>query len=689
MRTKPVRLITALLISGMCLSGVAYGQYGSRGGYSWVDDTHYTEMQKGKDGKDVKMSVDVLTGKAKPYAEKTRAGVKPGVSVTVKDGELYYSDGTTAPLRQITANPGTEVNPRLSPDQKKVAFTRDNDLYVIDLETNLEHRLTTDGTNLIYNGYASWVYFEEILGRGSQYCAFYWSPDSKKIAFLRFDDTEVPLYILMRGDSLHGAPEYTRYPVPGDPNPKVKLGFADLETGKLSWAKFDYQVDQYIAWPTWKPDSKEMMIQVLNRDQNHMQFFMVTPETGDLRKIYDEQRPTWVDFFEDIYALSNGSGFIINSYRNDWHNLYYHNWDGKQLAHLTDVKWRVSGITKVDEAKGIVYFTGRPESTENHLFSVKLDGTGMTQLTEGAGTHRASLSPDGSYLIDSWNSVMVPGRKELRDKNGKLVRLLSETKLEFDPAKNQRSEYVRIPSTDGFMLPAVITYPVNFDATKKYPVVFTIYGGPDAGSVTNSFNGYTPRWFAQNGIITINIDHRASGQFGKKGIDYMWRNLGKWEMVDYGEAVKWLRTKPYVDATKMGITGGSYGGYTTCMALTAGADYWTHGMALYSVTDWGLYDNIYTERFMDTPQQNPEGYKNGTAMRYASQLKGKLFIVHGEMDDNVHMQNSIQLISKLQDLNKEFQFMMYPNGRHGWGGPKAQHVAELQNKFWLKEFFGK
>ncbi|MFA5815877.1 MAG: S9 family peptidase [Bacteroidales bacterium] len=689
MKIKQVRLILALLISGLFVSGMAYGQFGGRVGNTWVDDTHYLEVRKGKDGKDIKMSVDVLTGKAKPYVAKTEPASPPSVSVTVKDGELFYSDGTTAAPRQITANPGKEVNPRLSPDQKRVAFTRDNDLYVIDLATNLEHRLTTDGTKLIYNGYASWVYYEEILGRPSKYAAFWWSPDSKKVAFLRFDDTEVPLYILMRGDSLHGAPEYTRYPVPGDPNPKVKLGIADLETGKIAWAKFDYTVDQYIAWPSWKPDSKEMMIQVLNRDQNHMQFFMVIPETGDLRKIYDEERPTWVDFFEKIYVLKNGTGFIMNSYRNDWHNLYYHDWNGKQLAHLTNVQWRVSDIIRVDEEKGLVYFSGRPESAETQFFSVKLDGTGMVQLTEVAGSHSINLSPGGSYLIDTCSSVTIPGRIELRDKNGKLVKLLSETKPEFDPTKHQRAEYVRIPSTDGFQLPAIIIYPVNFDPANKYPVVFTIYGGPDAGNVKNKFVRNRPSWFAQNGIITIDVDHRASGQFGKKGIDYMYRNLGKWEMVDYEEAVKWLRTKPYVDATRMGITGGSYGGYTTCMALTAGADYWTHGMALYSVTDWGLYDNIYTERFMDTPIQNPEGYKNGTAMNFADKLKGKLYIVHGEMDDNVHMQNSIQLISKLQDLNKDFQFMMYPNGRHGWGGPKAAHVRDLQNKFWLKEFFGK
>ncbi|MFA6798517.1 MAG: S9 family peptidase [Bacteroidales bacterium] len=697
-----------LLAVTLFLTVSALGQFRGRGFQTtWLDDTHYLEMQKDKSGKDVMMSVDAATGKAKQYkgdakeprssrAERSELGGfvanSPDGTTAIqnKDNDLYLYNYSTSYSKRLTATVEPEMNPRYSPDGSRIAFTRANDLYVVDLDSGLERRLTYDGTDLIYNGWASWVYYEEILGRGSRYAAFWWSPDSKKVSFLRFDDSTVPLFILMRADSLHGAPEYTRYPKPGDPNPMVKLGIANVESLKVSWAKFDENIDQYIAWPFWKADSKEMLIQVLNRDQNHMQFFMVNPETGDVKKIYNEQRKTWIDFFEDIYVLKNNTGFILKSYKTDWENLYYYDWDGNLKAQLTDVKWRVSGITRVDEEKGIVYFTGRgPESTENHAFRVNLDGTGFVQLTEGAGTHSINLSPGGSYLIDTWSSTTVPGRKELRDKDGKLVRLLHETTFEFDPTKHAKTDYVRIPSTDGFQLPALITYPVNFDPNKKYPVVFTIYGGPDAGGIRNSFSGGAANWYAQNDIITINVDHRASGQFGKAGLDYMWRNLGKWEMIDYGEAVKWLRTKPYVDATRMGITGGSYGGYTTCMALTAGADYWTHGIANYSVTDWRLYDNVYTERFMDTPQQNPEGYEAGSAMNHADRLVGKLFIVHGEMDDNVHMQNSLQLISRLQDIGKTFEFMIYPNGRHGWGGAKATHFRNLQNEWWLREFFGK
>jgi dipeptidyl-peptidase-4 len=238
-------------------------------------------------------------------------------------------------------------------------------------------------------------------------------------------------------------------------------------------------------------------------------------------------------------------------------------------------------------------------------------------------------------------------------------------------------------------MPAIITYPLNFDASKKYPVIFDIYGGPDYKNVTNKWQGNYPSWYAGNDIITIKVDHRGSGQFGKKGLDYLYRCLGKWEILDYADAVKWLSEKPFVDPARMGITGSSYGGYMTCLALTKGADYWTHGFARYSVTDYRLYDDIYTERYMDTPQDNPDGYKDGSALTFAGNLKGKLYLTHGDMDDNVHMQNSIWLISKLQDEGKEFQFMIYPDHRHGVRGMKGSHEQNEKNKFWLKNFFGK
>ncbi|MBT3243318.1 MAG: prolyl oligopeptidase family serine peptidase [Bacteroidetes bacterium] len=686
-----IQTLSLLFLVSMIVS-TAFGQYGRRANtIRWADDTHYFETQKDKKGNDVLMIVDAATGKATKAKKKTQDEQASGtITARVKNGNIYLINPADDSERQVTANPGLEKNPRFSPDHKLLAFTRDHDLFVLDIESGLETRLTTDGEDLIYNGYASWVYFEEILGRGSRYAAFWWSPDGKKISFLRFDDHPVPLFTLMRADSLHGAPEFTRYPKPGDPNPIVKLGIADVKSGKVSWADFDETVDQYIAFPSWNKECSEMLIQVLNRDQNDMKLFMVDPENGNVRKIYQEKRKTWINFYSDLHVMEDGSGFILRSTKSDWNNLYYYDWNGKLNAQLTDLDFRVNRLSKVDIENGKVYFTATgKESTDSHFFSVNLDGSELVQLTEGTGVHRATLSPGGSFIIDSWSNVKLPSKKVIRDAQGKMVRVLEEKEYTYNPAENTLTEMLRIPSTDGFILPAKITYPLNFDKNKKYPVVFTVYGGPNSGGFSNNFSDGYASWYAKNNIITINVAHRASGHFGKRGLDYMWRNLGKWEVIDYSAAVKWLRDQPYVDSEKIGMTGGSYGGYMTAMALTSGADFWTHGIANLSVTSWRLYDNVYTERFMDTPQQNPEGYDAGSVMEHAHKLKGKLRIVHGEMDDNVHMQNSLQLAGKLQDLGKDFEFMIYPNGRHGWGGEKSKHNRNEQYQFWMKHFFNK
>lgn len=680
----------------------------------WADDNNYLTMDSDAEGNRLVMSVNVRTGKKKVYdsyrdvrqefRDQLPEGFSLGFGVTISEGQktivltkendLWSFTLGDMEAVQLTRDEVPEVNPAMSPAGNMVAYTKNKDLYIYDLDNKSEKRLTFDAAGKIYNGYASWVYFEEILGRGSRYAAFWWSPDGQKIAYLRTDESPVPEFTITRidePDGLHGTQEVVPYPKPGDPNPKVKMGVVNVNTAETVWIKTDYSVDQYIAWPFWKPDSKKLMVQVLNRDQNHMKFILADISSGEFSTIYTEKRATWVDFFEDIYIMNNGSGFILRSFMSDWYNLYYYNWDGKLVSRITNADWRVTGINRVDEEAGIIYFSGTgPESTDSHIFRVGLDGKGLLQFSKEPGSHSANISPGGKYIIDTWSNIDTPPTMVAYDSKGKPVRTIEEgIKQEFDPAKDSRSELVKIPSTDGFMLPALISYPVNFDENSKYPVVFTIYGGPDAGGVRNSYRGYRPSWYASNGIITISVDHRASGKFGKKGLDYMHRNLGKWEMVDYGEAVKWLRQKPWVDPSRMGITGSSYGGYTTAMALTYGADLWTHGIAGSSVTDWRLYDNVYTERYMDTPADNPEGYKNGSVLTYADRLKGKLYIVHGTADDNVHIQNSIYLISKLQDEGKDFEMMFYPGGRHGWGGAKRVHSSNAANKKWLEWFFDK
>jgi dipeptidyl-peptidase-4 len=681
----------------------------------WTDDTHYILRTFDSDKKPILQSVDIKSGKSVPAApvksdrELFSLSLPSGITLTmndilspdansaviVKDNDLFYIASGDKELRRLTNDKTPEVNIRFSPDGKKLAYTKNKDLYVFDLVAIKEIRLTTDATDKIYNGYCSWVYMEEILERSSRYAAFWWSPDGNKIAYLRTDDNPVPVFTLNRldeADGIHGLIEATPYPKPGDPNPKVKMGIADIATTQTVWVKTDYNTDQYIAWPFWTPDSKKLAVQVLNRDQNDLKIILADASTGDYIQIYNETRKSWVEFYETTYIMNNGTGFILKSYKNDWENLYYYGWDGKLIAQITNLNFRVTGIERVDEEAKTVYFSATgTESTDSHVFRVNLDGKNLIQITKGEGTHNLTISPKGTYFIDTWNSVNSPGSILAYNKSGKLLREIYKFEQPvYDPAKNSKAEMVKITTSDGlFNMPAIITYPVNFDPSKKYPVIFAIYGGPDSKNVYNRWMGYTPNWNSQNGIITFTVDHRGSGQFGKKGLDYIYRCLGKWEILDYADAVKWLLTKPFVDGSKIGITGSSYGGYMTCLALTKGAEFWTHGFAGSSVTDWRLYDDIYTERFMDTPQDNPEGYKDASTLTFVKNYKGKLYMTHGDMDDNVHFQNSIYLISRMEDEGKKFEFMLYPNGRHGWGGAKATHSRTEANNFWLRNFFGK
>ncbi|MGA1543771.1 MAG: DPP IV N-terminal domain-containing protein [Saprospiraceae bacterium] len=632
---------------------------------NWIDNEHITLR---KDGKWVQYNIE--TGQ-----------------------ELaYQASASEASARDLTPQPDQDKNATFSPDQSQIAYTRGGNLFVMEVATKKETQLTFDGNDLILNGYASWVYYEEILGRSSRYKAFYWSPDNQHIAFLRFDDHQVPEFPIFHheaDDMTHGYLEKTRYPKSGDPLPGTQLKMVQVKTKQITNVPLNESLE-YTAMVQWNHDGSKLVFQQLNRDQNDLTINVFNPSSQEFQMVYEEKQKTWVDWVEDLHLLQETEGAILRSNISGWFNLYRIDFKSKTTQPLTKNNWRVTGITEVNEKSGTIFFTGTGENpSESHFYRVNFKSGEQTKLTDGSGSHRISLSPDGQHFISTFSNVITPNTIQLYKANGTLNKTIDKGEEDANQSEGIKVEMTSFTTSDGLTLPIHWVLPPNFDPTKKYPVIFTIYGGPNAGTVYNRYRDYSKNDLVNAGIILFTVDHRASGKLGKKGMDYMHRSLGRWEMHDYFEAVEWLRAKDFIDPSRMGIMGSSYGGYMTAMALTYGADYFTHGVSSAPVTDWHLYDNAYTERFMDTPKDNPEGYAFGSVMTHVPKFKGKLLLIHGTIDDNVHMQNSVQLVSKLQDEGKSFEFMIYPGGRHGWGGAKRVHSNQLTNDFWMRHFFNR
>lgn len=620
----------------------------------WTDDEHYIEVKTDDNGNETAYIVEAKSGNSSPY---------------------QHSDSLQHQPPEIEG----AQNVTLSPDGKYAAYTRKGNLFIRTVAGGQEIALTQDGGEGILNGYASWIYYEEILGRASHYKAFWWSPDSRHIAFMRFDERNVPIFPIYFADGQHGYLEKERYPKAGDKNPEVKIGIIDVASQKTAWANFDEHKDQYFGTPYWSP-ANELFVQWMNRGQDTLDVYKVNNGDGSRKMIYQETQPTWITLDNERFTfLSPKKGFILSSDKDGWMNLYLHDDNGKQISQITKGNFWDTEVLHVDEKNKQVYIRARKEhSGRFDIYKVSFSGNKVVRLSSGNYSYDlVNVSPNGKYIIAAYSNVSTPPVMVLIDNKGKVVKTIADSKgAEFDKYALPHTKYVTVKSADGkFDLPMTITYPVNFDSTKKYPVWISIYGGPNAGTV---FDRWKPvrgvsQWWAQEGLIQVTMDNRSSGHFGKNGMNYVFKQLGKWEIEDYMACGRWLKSLSYVDGSKIGITGGSYGGYVTCMALTYGADVFTHGIANYSVTDWQLYDTHYTERFMKTPAQNPEGYKKTSVITYVDKYKGVLRIVHGSTDDNVHMQNSIQLIDALQDKNKSFELMIYPDQRHGIGNTKARH----------------
>lgn len=589
-----------------------------------------------------------------------------------------------------------EMNPTPSPDSTMVAFTRGNDLWVRHLADSSETRLTFDGSELILNGYASWVYYEEIFGRQTEYKAFWWSPDSRSIAYYRFDNSEVPVFPIFSPFGQNGSLSLTRYPNAGQTNPSVRVGVVELSSAETTWADFDYSQDQYFGSPFWSPDSRELFVPREPRRQNTLELFAVSASDGSLREVYREEYPTWVEWIDDMLFTDDGF-YMARNFETGWEQIYFLGYDGS-LTRLTDGEnWDIR-LLRTD-GKGRVWFTAKRDS-RLHPALYLLDRKGrVTALTDPElYVEGVQFSEDGKSFTAYVSTARTPklrisGRSDRFD----CEPLPQETETSAEGgAPAPYPEIVKIEN-DGFELYALMSLPEDFDPSRKYPVVMQLYGGPGTPYVRDIWKNRdaSDEWCYRNGVIYIVCDPRSSGENGREGMDQAFRRMTVIELEDYIAWAEWLQSLPYVDGSRIGVKGFSFGGTTTAMLVLRYPQYFHCGIAGGGVYDWTLYDSHYTERFMDTPQANPEGYAAASVIDWVPRifgegdgsklpLPGALRLTHGTGDDNVHYQNTLLLMDELQKAGVQFELMLYPDGMHGYRGYQGEHDKAAEADFWTR-----
>ncbi len=602
---------------------------------------------------------------------------------------FYYELGSDRAIR-LTSNPEEEVGEEFSPDGRMVSFIRENNLYVEDLSMQRRERaLTRDGAPKILNGRLDWVYQEELYGRGN-FGAYWWSPDSTSIAYLRIDERPVPEFTVVDHIPLDQRIEITPYPKAGDPNPIVKLGVVAAAGGDTKFVDtFKYQPEDFlITRVTWTPDSKKVVFQAQNREQTFLDLNFGDPRTGETKTLFRETTKAWVATIDNPKWLQDGT-FLWLSERSGWQHIYHYDQTGKLLKQITDGRWEADSIEAVDEDKKLIYFSATEHS---HIalqpYSITFAGTDLKRLSTTEGTHRSNFSPAANYFVDTWSDLNTPAQMRLYSANGQLVRIINENKVTaLKDFKLGTAELMQVKTRDGFVMEALMIKPPDFDPNKKYPVMSFTYGGPHAPQVRNAWGATTYMWhqlLAQKGYIVWVCDNRTASGKGAESTWPVFKNFGELELRDIEDGLAWLKSQSFVDGTRIGIWGWSYGGFMTSYALTHSKSF-KLGIAGGTVSDWRNYDSIYTERYMGTPQNNPEGYKQSSPLTAAKDLHGKLLLLHGAIDDNVHLSNTIQFAYELQKAGKPFQLMLYPKQRHGVVDPLLlTHMRQMMTNFILE-----
>ena len=598
----------------------------------------------------------------------------------------YIYDIEKGRLTDLADNAQNLQNVSFSPDGRHIAYAQDNNLFVADVTRGLARVVTSDVSGDILNGVFDWVYEEE-FGRAD---AYRWSPDSKKIAYWRTDQSRVKTFVLLDELSAYSVPIRFKYPKVGEQNAIVNIGVMDVENGNTVWMDIGDNDDSYIPRIDWADSSQTLAIQRLNRKQNRKQLLLADVSTGETRVVVTDTDTAWVDVTDDFIFLEKTRQFVWTSERSGFRHIYVSDFAGGETEPITGGDWEVSSVIGVDDDGGWVYFYAKKDSPiEQHIYRTKLTGKKLQKITRKPGWHSGKFSKDFQHFVHFYSNSKTPTQILLTRSNGKLIRILEENKIAaFDEYDMVYPEFLSFQTEDGVTLNGLMLKPADFDRRKKYPVIVYGYGGPGSQVVVNRWSGKRHLWhqlMTQKGYLVFSIDNRGTGARGKAFKNLAYGDISKWAVEDHIEGAKYLATLPYVDASRIGFWGWSGGGYLACMLLTRGADYFRTGVAVAPVTDFRNYDTIWTERYMGLLSENEEGYQAANVNNYADRLKGNLLIIHGTGDDNVHPLNTMQFVDALVKENRQFDLMLYPNRNHGIsGGNTRLHLYTLITDYFLE-----
>ncbi|MCB0819400.1 MAG: S9 family peptidase [Bacteroidetes bacterium] len=584
---------------------------------------------------------------------------------------------------------GKQQYAEFSPQGDKIAYVRDNNLFVKDLQSGAETQITKDGKqNEIINGASDWVYEEEFAISK----AFEWSPSGDKIAFLRFDESAVKEYNMQTYGSLYPGIYSFKYPKAGEDNSLVQVFVYDQKSGKTVKMKTGDDKNQYIPRIKWNASGSQLCITRLNRHQNHLELLMANPADGGISILLEEKSNTYIDINDNLFFLNDGKHFVWSSELGGRNHVYLYDMQGNKKNAVTSGDFDVTEVYGVNDKSGMLYYQAAfPSPSDRSIFKVKLNGKGNKQLNGGGGHFDGAFSADYSYYLLTSSKANEAERFDLCDANGKVIRNIESNSLLTETLANYNlsaKEFFSFTTERGDILNGWMIKPPGFDQNKKYPVFMTVYGGPGHNTVENRWEGRTLLWhymLAQKGYIVVSVDNRGTQYRGEAFKKATYMQLGKLETEDQISTAVYLQGLPYVDKSRIGIQGWSYGGYMSSLCITKGADIFKMAIAIAPVTNWRYYDSIYTERFMQTPDENASGYDDNSPINHVARLKGAYLLVHGTGDDNVHFQNSVEMVNALVKANKQFDFFAYPDRNHGiYGGNTRLHLFTKMTDFILK-----